>query len=57
MSDSWGADVPISMPEPPATKAIIPMDGMAFGADGLCHPVTQEDVAEIATPTFQPEDR
>lgn len=54
MSDNWGADVPVSMPEPPATPAIVPMEGMAFGVDGICHPITEDEVAEIATPTYGP---
>lgn len=55
MSNNWGADVPISMPEPPATMPLVPMEGMAFTIDGICHPVTEEQVIEMATPTYGPE--
>ena len=54
MSDTWGADTPISMPDPPSTKAVVFMDGFAFGIDGMCHPLTEEEVADLATPTYSP---
>lgn len=54
MSDTWGADVPVSMPVPPETKPLVDMGGFAFGVDGICHAITEEERDAYAIPTFGP---
>lgn len=55
MSDTWGADVPISMPVPPETKPLVDMGGgFSFGVNGMCHAITEEEWQENSLPTFAP---
>lgn len=54
MRDSWGSDLPVSMPVPPAVKPEVPMDGFGFGRKGLCHDITEEERDALAIPTFAP---
>lgn len=52
----WGADVPISMPEPSPLDAgtAVPMGGMAFTAAGLFHDLTEIDREELLARGFGP---
>lgn len=53
----WGADVPVSLPQPLSedNPAIIPMDGFAFTTTGLFFDLSVADHARIAVPTFAPD--
>lgn len=53
---NWGADVPISMPQPldDSNPALIPMDGFTFTWNGLAHDLSQADWEARAIPTFAP---
>jgi hypothetical protein len=52
----WGADVPVSMPQPldESNPGIVPMDGFCFTYNGLYHDLSQADWARMAIPTFAP---
>lgn len=53
---NWGADVPVSMPQPldESNPALIPMDGFAFTWNGIAHDLSQADWEIRAIPTFAP---
>lgn len=53
----WGADVPISLPQPLTedNPGIVPMDGFCFTASGLFHDLSQVDFDRISTPAFAPD--
>ena len=53
----WGADVPVSLPQPlpDASSASIPMDGFCFTEAGLFFDLSESDHARIAAPTFAPD--
>lgn len=53
----WGADVPVSLPQPldESNPGIVPMDGFCFTANGLAFDLSQADYERIATPTFAPD--
>jgi hypothetical protein len=52
----WGADVPVSLPEPlestEATK--IPMDGFCFTADGLRVDITEAEREQLVASGYGP---
>jgi hypothetical protein len=52
----WGADVPVSMPQPAPTDAgaVVPMGGMAFTAAGLVHDLTEVDREELLSRGYGP---
>lgn len=52
----WGADVPISLPEPldDDNPAVVAMGGFAFTANGLFFDLSAADHARMATPTYAP---
>lgn len=54
--NSWGADVPVSMPQPlPAGLAHqIPMGGFTMTEQGLFHDITRADYERMSRPTFTP---
>jgi hypothetical protein len=53
-TDSWGADVPVSLPATPNHKPVVSMGGFAFGPYGLVPEITEDQRERIATPTFVP---
>lgn len=53
-TQDWGADVPVSMPEPPAEQGLVPMYGFVFTASGLFHDLTQAEHERLSLPTYAP---
>lgn len=53
----WGADVPVSLPQPLSedNPGIIPMDGFCFTANGLFFDLSQADYDRISIPTYAPD--
>jgi hypothetical protein len=54
---NWGADVPVSMPEPLSedNPGLIDMDGFCFTASGIAHNLSRADWEVLSVPTFSPE--
>lgn len=54
---NWGADVPVSMPQPldEANPGLVPMDGFCFTSAGLAHDLSRADWERLVVPTFAPE--
>lgn len=52
----WGADVPVSLPQPLAedNPGVIPMDGFCFTESGLFFDLSAADYARISTPSYAP---
>lgn len=52
----WGADVPISMPQPldRDTTVLATMGGFCFTTGGIAHNFTSSDLDVYLTPTFRP---
>jgi hypothetical protein len=52
----WGADVPISLPQPLTADnpGIIPMDGFCFTSSGLFFDLSDADYQRIAVPAYAP---
>lgn len=52
---SWGADVPVSMPEPlhPDRPALVDMNGFGFTIFGIAHNLKGTDLEEYL-PVFAP---
>jgi hypothetical protein len=50
----WGADVPISMPEPSNDDVLIDMGAVGFSENGLVHNLNSSDLEEYQIPTFGP---
>lgn len=58
MTDSWGADVPISMPSPPSVSnpSLIKLgDGFVMTSGGIFPDLNKDQFDEYVTPTFSPE--
>lgn len=59
MSESvhWGADVPVSLPQPLSgdNPALVPMDGFCFTTTGLFFDLSLADHERISVPTFAPD--
>ncbi|GAA1978719.1 hypothetical protein [Kitasatospora viridis] len=59
MTDSqWGADVPVSMPQPlpPDLVGLVPMTGFTMTLNGLWPDLSQADWERISRPTYAPYD-
>jgi hypothetical protein len=58
MADQWGADVPVSMPEPlpEGYDSIVPMGGFTMTEFGLFPDLTRADHERLSTPAYQPYD-
>jgi hypothetical protein len=56
MANQWGADVPISMPQPLRAdqEAIVPMGGFVMTTDGLWPDMSAADHERLATPSYAP---
>lgn len=56
MSDQWGADVPVSMPQPlPAgLVSMIPMGGFTMTVNGLFADMNDAEHERASRPTFAP---
>lgn len=52
----YGADVPVSMPKVPNNRPIVPMYGFAFNRFGICHDLSEADLAEMSVPKYAPYD-
>lgn len=51
----WGADVPISMPQPTANDVVVDMGAHGITNTGqLDHNLTQADLDNYTQPTFSP---
>lgn len=52
----WGADGPISMPEPPQGEAdrLVSFGGFAFGVNGLVPDLSDSDLQDYLLPFFAP---
>jgi hypothetical protein len=52
----WGADVPVSLPQPLSddNPGVIPMDGFCFTANGLFFDLSTADYQQMATPSYAP---
>lgn len=58
MSNQWGADVPISMPQPlpQGYESVVPMDGFTMTHLGLFHDLTSADHERLSRPSYAPHD-
>ncbi|MFI0967064.1 hypothetical protein ACH4S8_37620 [Streptomyces sp. NPDC021080] len=58
MADQWGADVPVSMPQPLPAKLgnTVPMGGFVMTENGLFHDLSAADHARLSRPSFAPFD-
>jgi len=59
VANQWGADVPISMPQPLRSdqEALVPMGGgFVMTLDGLFPDMSAADHERLATPTYAPFD-
>ncbi len=58
MANQWGADVPISMPQPlrPDQESLVPMGGFTMTLDGLFPDLSTADHERLATPSYRPYD-
>lgn len=58
MASQWGADVPISMPQPlrPGQEALVPMGGFVMTIDGLFPDMSAADYERLSTPAYAPYD-
>lgn len=54
MSDLWGADVPVSMPDVPREPALIHMGAFGFGLGGMVHDITPATREALSTPHRAP---
>lgn len=56
MANQWGADVPVSMPQPLRAdqEAIVPMNGFAMTLDGLYPDMSAADHERLSTPSYAP---
>lgn len=56
MANQWGADVPISMPQPLRAdqEAIVPMGGFVMTPDGLFPDLSAADHERLGTPVYAP---
>lgn len=57
MSDTWGADVPISMPTPtsPSQPPLVDLgDGFVLTAGGISSSLTEAEFEAFVVPTFSP---
>jgi hypothetical protein len=52
----WGADVPISMPQPLDRDTVVlrQLGGFCFTTGGIAHNFTTSDLDSYLTPVFQP---
>jgi hypothetical protein len=55
MTGTWGADVPISMPKPPADSVLVPMFGFGYTMYGLVHEMTENDYMAFRIPSGAPD--
>jgi hypothetical protein len=55
MTNSWSADVPISMPKPSDHKSVIPMFGFAYNQFGIAHDINLVDYMTFRRPSMAPE--
>lgn len=55
IKDAWGADVPISTPEPAPLEVKVDFLGFGFTMGGMAFNVTEAEIEEIFTPPFMPE--
>lgn len=58
MANQWGADVPVSMPQPLRAdqEALVPMGGFAMTIDGLFPDLSAADHERLAIPVYAPYD-
>lgn len=57
MSDIWGTDTKPSMPEPIGDRpAVVDFGGFVFTTGGMAHGISQDEVEEMAMPSFAPSD-
>lgn len=58
MANQWGADVPVSMPQPLRADqaALVPMGGFVMTLDGLFPDMSAADHERLATPAYAPYD-
>ncbi|MFE0490205.1 hypothetical protein [Streptomyces griseoaurantiacus] len=56
MANQWGADVPVSMPQPLPSdlEGIVPMGGFVMTLDGLYPDMSASDHERLATPVYAP---
>jgi len=52
----WGANVPVSMPEPSKHAILVDMGATGFTRYGLNHNLSSADLAALQQPTFAPEE-
>jgi len=51
----WGADVPISMPQPAAEAPMVEMFGFAMTQYRLVHNITAAEYEALAVPVYAPD--
>lgn len=58
MANQWGADVPVSMPQPLRAdqEAVVSMGGFVMTIDGLFPDMSAADHERLATPSYAPFD-
>jgi hypothetical protein len=55
MSNSWSADVPISMPQPSTHQNVVPMFGFAYNQYGISHDINTVDYMNFRRPAMAPD--
>lgn len=58
MATQWGADVPVSMPQPlpPDVEGIVPMGGFVMTESGLFPDLSAADHERLSRPAYAPFD-
>jgi hypothetical protein len=58
MASQWGADVPVSMPQPLPSdvEGIVPMGGFVMTENGLFFDLSAADHERLSVPTYTPHD-
>lgn len=52
--DDWGADVPVSIPEPNEREIKVGFSGMGFTTGGITHDITEAEREDLLMPSFAP---
>lgn len=55
-SPGYGADVPVSVPKVPNNRPLVAMYGFAYNRYGICHDISEAELAELSVPKYAPFD-
>lgn len=58
MTNRWGSDVPVSMPQPvpDGVASLVPMGGFTMTVNGLFHDLNRAEYEALSRPTYAPRD-